>query len=53
MEKKQICNLIIDKDLVPLFVPKTNAELSEIKRQLVYDGLQSTIVTWKKVINVI
>lgn len=50
MEKKQICNLIIDKDLVPLFVPKTNAELSEIKRQLVYDGLQSTIVTWKKVI---
>lgn len=50
MENKQICTLIIDKELSPLFVPKTDKELEEIKHQLTYEGYQPTIVTWNKMI---
>ena len=40
MENKQICTLIIDKEISPLFVPKTDKELEEIKHQLTYEGFQ-------------
>ena len=50
MENKQIYTLVIDKELSPLFVPKTDDELTELKHQLTYEGLQPIIITWNKMI---
>jgi len=50
MDSKQLYTLIIDKEFSRLFVPRTEDELTEIKHQLTYEGLQTTIITWNKII---
>jgi len=50
MDSKQLYTLIIDNELSRLFVPKTEDELTELKHQLTYEGLQTTIITWNKII---
>lgn len=50
MDSKQLYTLIIDKEFSRLFVPRTEDELTEIKHQLTYEGLQTTIISWNKII---
>ena len=50
MDSKQLYTLIIDNELSRLFVPRTKEELTEIKHQLTYEGLQTTIITWNRII---